>query len=399
MFKRKIYSKLVEWKKESDGRTALLVEGARRIGKSTIVKEFATNEYESFILIDFSVAPKAIRDLFDDVSSFDFTLVNALAIDMDWNNQIQCSVTQEKKIPCIPYGVNYAHENYKDYINIIHGGYFEKIKFNGKENTKVAKIGASFNRYDIVSDLGEENIRKEVTEGFENYISQGGESCGYTTEEFVNHYMEEIKGNYNIENISTDFYINDRDEAKVFAKDLKTYDDTTLQYVGIMPKKEDLTSYIKKLDAKTLLDIFTNLKEAKLSSFKEGVVTKIEGSIPFFKFEYELKLIEDLKELGIKDVFGSNADLSGMLKNASGEYIASATHKANIEFSNEGIKAAAATSMSGLGATACVTYDKLYDVPVETIDVTFDKPYVFFIRDKSTGEIWFTGTVYEGLTD
>ena len=72
MFKRKIYAKLVEWKKESDGRTALLVEGARRIGKSTIVKEFATNEYESFILVDFSVAPKAIRDLFDDISDLNY---------------------------------------------------------------------------------------------------------------------------------------------------------------------------------------------------------------------------------------------------------------------------------------------------------------------------------------
>ena len=72
MFKRKIYSKLVEWKKESDGRTALLVEGARRIGKSTIVKEFAMNEYESFIFVDFSVAPKAIRDLFDDVSDLNY---------------------------------------------------------------------------------------------------------------------------------------------------------------------------------------------------------------------------------------------------------------------------------------------------------------------------------------
>ena len=72
MFKRKIYAKLVEWKNESDGRTALLVEGARRIGKSTIVKEFATNEYESFILVDFSVAPKAIRDLFDDVSDLNY---------------------------------------------------------------------------------------------------------------------------------------------------------------------------------------------------------------------------------------------------------------------------------------------------------------------------------------
>ena len=53
MFKRKIYEKLVEWKKESDGRTALLVEGARRIGKSTVVENFAKNEYESYILIDF----------------------------------------------------------------------------------------------------------------------------------------------------------------------------------------------------------------------------------------------------------------------------------------------------------------------------------------------------------
>lgn len=54
MFKRKIYEKLVEWKKESDGRTALLVEGARRIAKSTVVENFAKNEYESYILKKYS---------------------------------------------------------------------------------------------------------------------------------------------------------------------------------------------------------------------------------------------------------------------------------------------------------------------------------------------------------
>ena len=54
MFKRKIYEKLVEWKKESDGRTALLVEGARRIGKSTVVENFAKNEYERYILKKYS---------------------------------------------------------------------------------------------------------------------------------------------------------------------------------------------------------------------------------------------------------------------------------------------------------------------------------------------------------
>ncbi len=47
MFKRKIYDKLLEWKAESDGKTALLIEGARRIGKSTVVEEFAKNEGHS----------------------------------------------------------------------------------------------------------------------------------------------------------------------------------------------------------------------------------------------------------------------------------------------------------------------------------------------------------------
>ena len=65
MFKRKIYDKLLEWKAESDGNTALLLEGARRIGKSTVVEAFAKNEYESYILIDFSIASKGVRDLFE----------------------------------------------------------------------------------------------------------------------------------------------------------------------------------------------------------------------------------------------------------------------------------------------------------------------------------------------
>ena len=47
MFRRKIYDKLLEWKSESNGKTALLIEGARRIGKSTVAEEFAKNEYET----------------------------------------------------------------------------------------------------------------------------------------------------------------------------------------------------------------------------------------------------------------------------------------------------------------------------------------------------------------
>ncbi len=72
MFKRKIYDRLLAWKNESKGKTALLIEGARRVGKSTIVQSFAENEYTSFIMIDFSYASKIIHDLFKDLSDLDY---------------------------------------------------------------------------------------------------------------------------------------------------------------------------------------------------------------------------------------------------------------------------------------------------------------------------------------
>lgn len=62
--KRKIYSKLLKWKEENEGQNALLIDGARRVGKSYIVEEFAKNEYESYILIDFNNAMKQVLDLF-----------------------------------------------------------------------------------------------------------------------------------------------------------------------------------------------------------------------------------------------------------------------------------------------------------------------------------------------
>lgn len=76
-FKRKIYDKLLEWKNETKGSRAILIEGARRIGKSTIVEEFAKNEYKSYILIDFSMPAPGTLELFDniyDLNNFFFEL-------------------------------------------------------------------------------------------------------------------------------------------------------------------------------------------------------------------------------------------------------------------------------------------------------------------------------------
>ena len=97
--------------------------------------------------------------------------------------------------------------------------------------------------------------------------------------------------------------------------------------------------------------------------------------------------------MSVNDVFDNRkADLSNLTlqKNA---YLNTVKHKANIEFSNDGIKASAATTVGGLGAGSC-GFNYIYDIPVEEIDLTFDKPYLFMIRNKNTNEIWFMGKVY-----
>ncbi|MBO7563086.1 MAG: ATP-binding protein [Bacteroidales bacterium] len=71
VFKRKFYEKMLAWKRDKDGSTALMIKGARRVGKSTIAEEFAKNEYESYILVDFTKVGPEIPALFDDVSNLD----------------------------------------------------------------------------------------------------------------------------------------------------------------------------------------------------------------------------------------------------------------------------------------------------------------------------------------
>lgn len=72
LFKRKVYDRMLKWKSERNGTTALLIQGARRIGKSTLAVEFARNEYKTYILIDFSIAPAEVFELFNDISDLNY---------------------------------------------------------------------------------------------------------------------------------------------------------------------------------------------------------------------------------------------------------------------------------------------------------------------------------------
>ena len=80
VFKRKLYNRLLEWKRIQNGKTAILVEGARRVGKSTLVEQFAKNEYESYILIDFNEASEAVKSLFSDLMNKDFLFLQLQSI-------------------------------------------------------------------------------------------------------------------------------------------------------------------------------------------------------------------------------------------------------------------------------------------------------------------------------
>ena len=80
IFKRKLYDRLLEWKRVQNGKTAILIEGARRVGKSTLVEHFAKNEYESYILIDFNEASDDVKSLFSNLMNKDYIFLQLQAL-------------------------------------------------------------------------------------------------------------------------------------------------------------------------------------------------------------------------------------------------------------------------------------------------------------------------------
>jgi predicted AAA+ superfamily ATPase len=80
IFKRKLYDRLLEWKRVQNGKSAIMIEGARRVGKSTLVEQFAKNEYESYILIDFNEASDEVKSLFNNLMNKDFIFLQLQAL-------------------------------------------------------------------------------------------------------------------------------------------------------------------------------------------------------------------------------------------------------------------------------------------------------------------------------
>ena len=155
-----------------------------------------------------------------------------------------------------------------------------------------------------------------------------------------------------------------------------------LEFIALMPK--DINSFINNLTEDKLTNVIKNSKETSNKMH-------VNLSIPRFKYDYNAdKFIDILQELGIQEAFDRvNANFKNMIEIKENVYVGEAIHKTHIELNEVGTKAAAVTYFGMFKATGML--DKDY----EEIDIKFNKPFVYLIREKNTNELLFFGVVFE----
>ena len=174
---------------------------------------------------------------------------------------------------------------------------------------------------------------------------------------------------------------------KKYDKDGKeTFEDASnLEFVAILPKK-DINIYINNLDNDKLNDLYTSAKE-----ITDDI--EIDLSLPRFKYNYELENFKEvLMKLGIKDAFDPNDANFTNIMDSNDEieniYVGEAIHKTHIDLNEKGTKAAAVTYFGMYKNTAMPKIK-------EKIEIKFDKPFIYMIKDTKTNEMLFFGVVYE----
>ena len=184
--------------------------------------------------------------------------------------------------------------------------------------------------------------------------------------------------------------------AKGIIKDYETYDYLTgnsysnidsnydknntveLEYIAILP--DNLDEFINNFSINTLSDIYKNI----------NTKDKINLALPKYTYDFTYdNFKKDLKNLGIKDAFD---DRNASFENITGDnslYVDKAVHKSFIDLNEYGTKAAAVTAIT-------LNYKSAIDQR-KVINISFDKPFIYLIKEKKSNNIWFFGTVYEPI--
>lgn len=200
----------------------------------------------------------------------------------------------------------------------------------------------------------------------------------------------------NSDNDSNLSYI-ENNNAKGIIKDYAIYDKTTgqivydktnntmqLEYIAILPNT-NITSYLNNFTYNELQSLISTKKNSSNN-------LTINLALPRYNYDYDFKnFMTTLQSLGIKDAFDeNNANLSGMLSNNinANLYVSKAVHKTHIELNESGTKASAVTYLQ-IDENASIDEDK-----AKIINIEFNKPFIYIIKEKDSNNIWFIGAVY-----
>ena len=301
-----------------------------------------------------------------------------------------------KKVLSFANGV-YIRDSYsgkvkKEYINILKNKYNAEIKYDSFNNANNINKWIENKTLGIIKNMLQDSmVQDKLTKMLLiNALAIDMEwedafECGDTHgENFkLNTGENMIATTLNKETKSDSFSYYKEKEITALSIDLKKYDNTQLEFIAIMPNG-DLSNYIESFTNEELNNIINKMKPA--SKEKNG----IKISIRKFSFDCYLRLKDDLIKLGVTDAFDEDlANFSNMTNSIEEQlYVKDALHKANVDFSEKGIKAAAVTVLVMFDTTAISDMNKPKEIKI-------DKPFIYFIKDKNTDEIWFTGTVYE----
>ena len=272
------------------------------------------------------------------------------------------------------------------YTNKIKNNFDADILYDDFITPKVINDYAKEKTFGMIDNVLD-NIDKDFVMGIMNAIAIDVEwkykFDGYSTykEKFTN--LDNTTNEVDMMHSSNDITYIENENAKGIIKEYNKYGDNELIFIGIIPNN-NIKEYINKFDKNELDSLLSNKKEpsSKLD---------INLSLPKFKYNFDYKdFKKDLKEMGITDAFDENiADFHNIINDNTNYnlYVSEAIHKSVIELNENGTKAAAITYF-GMSKNSMMPKEK------EVINIKFNKPFLYIIKDKNNDNIWFFGTVY-----